>query len=860
MKWISRLLCSSLLVTLFLGAAGDIPAPETMLVGTSYGGQILVPSNQLLNPSGQRVTLAGRPVDLALRPQGDLLAVRILDAVRFYSTAGNFIRSVPLDSASLLGLAFSPDGTILASSQLGANRMDSIAVVDPAGAQGVTSIAVPQGSLPAGLVFDASGATIYVAMNRSNLVSQIDIASGRVIRAVPAGVAPLGVAITPAGDRLFVTNWGGQRPPLDQPQSISAGTGIWVDDRGVPSSGTVSVIDLTSFNVIAEIPVGLHPSAIQISPDGSVAAVANSNSDSVTLIDTQTLTVVETIPIPAFPQGYMGSSPTALAFSPTGQWLYVTCGGNNAVAVLFLSQAPNTTIASIPRRRPVPGPSVRRVNRGYTLSGFVPTDWYPVGITVSGSVTAGDNVYVVNSKGVGARSGPAPFSVSQALGSLTIFPGQTSSVVAGDAVSFTNDPFRNASTPSDSPANLGSLGINHVFLIIKENRTYDQVLGDLGRGNGSPNLVTYGKTITPNQHALATQFITLDNYYASGTVSNDGHQWMTQGTVTDYTERGQPNFPRGDTFDGSDPLAFASTGFVWNAAQKAGLAVRLFGEFTQPANTATRSWAQFLSDAAAPVRQLSEPSQSSFAALNPIVETDYPSFRLNVPDVFRARIFLEKFNNYLQQGNLPNLLLIQLPTDHTLGTSPGDPTPAAMMADNDLAVGRVVEAISQSSAWPQSAIFITEDDAQNGVDHVDGHRTLCFVVSPFARRGVVDSTGYNQTSVLRTIEELLGMVPMNKFDGSALPMRSIFVTQPNLQPYIALPNGVSLSALNPSLAGLKGKQRDAARQSRSMNFSEPDAAPEDLLNRILWHTARGWNTPYPSIHQAPGSSKDRDDD
>jgi hypothetical protein len=278
----------------------------------------------------------------------------------------------------------------------------------------------------------------------------------------------------------------------------------------------------------------------------------------------------------------------------------------------------------------------------------------------------------------------------------------------------------------------------------------------------------------------------------------------------------------------------------------------------QPAHAYTGTWSQYYSQVAAPQITLPLQSISFLPAFASLVEPNYPGWALNIPDVLRARLFTERLAQYQVNGNLPNLVIIYLPEDHTAGLSPGYPTPAAMVADNDLATGRVVEAITKSSYWSTSAIFITEDDAQDGVDHVDGHRTLCFVVSPYARRGDLDSTQYNHTSVLRSIEEILGLPPMNKFDAAALPMRSAFATMVNTAGFTAFPNTTPLDTLNPAAAALKGPARRATLASLGMDFSHPDAAPERKLNEILWHAARGWHTPYPGVNRLPGEAKDRD--
>jgi YVTN family beta-propeller protein len=803
-----------------------------------YGNAVMVPSNQLNTPAGQNVEFAQRPVDLALSPSGTSFAVLLPSSVRIYSAGGQFQRSIPLSAASLMGLAFSPDGGSLAVSQL--NQGGGILLVDPAGIAAARWIQAPPDSVPAGLAFDGSGATLYVALNRQNMVARIDTRSGAIVSLVDVGVAPLGLALTPGGDRLFVTNWGGPRPSPTERSAYSSGTLVAVDERGIASSGSVSVIDTATFQAIAEIPAGLHPSGIRIAPDKALAAVANANSDTVTLLDTRSLGVTGVIRIPAFPAGYFGSSPTAVAFSPTGQWLYVACGGINAVAVLERGRVPSWRE---PQRAPRP------VDPAYALRGFVPAGWYPVALAAAATPDGRELVYVANSKGAGSGG-----AISQFRGTVTIFPGPAALEAAPSgsaAVASGNDPFAAAPAPSGSPIRLRSLGIQHVFLIIKENRTYDQVLGDLPQGNGIAKYTLYGSNITPNQHALATQFVTLDNFYASGSVSADGHQWLTQAMATDYLERAHAGYPRGSAYRGDDPLVFAPTGFLWNNAQAKGLSVRVFGEFTVSRGVYPGDWSSYLQDAAASPMRYTLRSISPVAALNPYIEASYPAFTLDVPDTFRARVFLDRFADAVAQRNLPNLVLLQLPADHTQGLAPGAPAPSAMLADNDLAVGRIVDAIAKSPYWPASAVFITEDDAQDGVDHVDGHRTLCLVASPYARRGVVDSTQYNSTSVLRTIEELLGLPPMNKFDAAALPMRSVFTTTADFGGYEALPNQVPLDQMNPPLAALRGPARDAARSSAAMNFRDPDAAPAERLNRILWQLAKGWGTPYPKPRHGP---------
>jgi DNA-binding beta-propeller fold protein YncE len=831
----------SLLLLLLTGSAYLLssvvaPPPEQMQVGTLYENRVLVPTNQLVNPAGRRISFPGRPLDIAINPRGDLVAVFLSGSVRLYSPSGEFVRSIGV-GPSAGGIAFQPDGSRLWISEMPAAG-HRITAFNISGSL-VKSIPLPANSGPAGMAIDPAGKFAYVALNLTNLLARVDLASGAV-STTPVGIAPLCVALALDGSRIFVTNQGGFRPEPGQPTASSAGTSILVDERGIARSGSLSVVDTGRFKSIAEVRTGLLPGAVRISPDGLLAAVANANSDSVTLIRTDTLQPYPAAVIRAFPSGF-GSSPTALAFSATGDRLYVACPGNNSVAVLVRTQQANFS-GKRNRRAPY-----------YSFAGAFPTDWYPM------SIAAGpdDTLYVANLKGIGTRDATSRFSIGSWLGTINILSAPSIDQALTQAASDANQPFRNAIAPADSPADLHTLGIEHVFLIIKENRTYDQVLGDVGLGNSDPTLALYGRQITPNQHALAAQFTLLDNYFAAGTVSPDGHQWLAQSIVTSYLERAHGTYSRSYPYSGEDALAFAPSGFLWNNAQAHGLTARVYGEYTLAANSYSSNWADYIQDANGPM-QLITRGNSAIAALNPLVEHEYPAFALNVPDVYRARKFLDRFQQFEATHSLPNLVIIQLPTDHTVGITPNAPSPNAMLADNDLAAGRIVDAISNSSYWPKSAIFMTEDDAQDGVDHVDGHRTLCFVISPYTRRRAVDSTHYNHTSVIRTIEDLLGLPTMNKFDAAALPMRSVFVTTPDLTGFHAVPNIVPLTQVTAALNALPGDARRAAAASSAMNFSIPDAAPEDDLNRILWHAARGWHTPYPRVPHGPDCPPDKD--
>jgi YVTN family beta-propeller protein len=572
-----------------------------------------------------------------------------------------------------------------------------------------------------------------------------------------------------------------------------------------------------------------------LSSDGSRLFVANANSDTVSVIATPSGRVVETIgvrPDSALP---FGSAPNALALDESRGLLYVANGGNNALAVVEL-----------------------HADKPSHVTGFVPTAWYPGALSLDG-----DRLLIANVKGVGSRTrnpnspgwnsknhrGSAQrISLTSALRDL---PEHTRTVLdngylpqvlrALERSSMTDKP------PVPVPAKLGeSSVIEHVVYVIKENRTYDQVLGDLPQGNGDPDLCIYPREITPNHHALAEQFVLLDNWYCNGVNSADGHAWSTEGYVTDYLEKSFGGFTRSYTW-GNDALSYASSGFFWDNVLAHGLSFRNFGEmdYTEPVPKSAQ-FAEIYDDFIATTGKISFKHRIGIKRLATYSSPDYPGWNMRIPDVLRASIFIRDLEAFEKKGHFPNFTIIYLPQNHTSGTSPGAPTPAAHVADNDLALGRVVEAISNSSFWPKTAIFVVEDDPQDGFDHVDGHRSVCLVISPYTQHGRVVSNFYNQTSVLHTMARILGLPPLNQIDAAAPLMAACFRDTPNLAAYTAIPNDVPLNQLNPRKNALAGDALMWAEKSMEQNFELIDAGDEDTLNRILWHAAKGTDTPYPT--------------
>jgi len=446
-----------------------------------------------------------------------------------------------------------------------------------------------------------------------------------------------------------------------------------------------------------------------------------------------------------------------------------------------------------------------------------------------------------------------------AAGDLTAYTGAALANMRYPLLQAAALPPRAGQAPRPVPERAGEPSLfRHVVYIIKENRAYDQVLGDMKEGNGNAALCIFGQRVTPNQHQLAREFVLLDNTYCSGILSADGHQWTDAALVTDYAERSFAGFPRsyvdGMGIDEVDALAYSPAGFLWDNAIAHGKTLRDYGEFAIPRTRWNRSsrkdapkfldfYREFL-DRTGVVEIRSEPGIES---LRPYLATNTVGWNLNIPDVFRAAQFIGELKQFERGGEFPNLSIICLPNDHTSGTRPDCPTPDAQVADNDLALGRIVEAISRSRFWPETCIFVIEDDPQNGWDHVSGFRTTAYVVSPYTRRRATVSTQYNQTSLLRTMELMLGLPPMNQFDATATPMSDCFTNAPNLAPFTALPNIIPLDQMNPEPKKISDPLlRKNAYASARLPLAQPDQCPEDLLNRILWHAMKGSQAPYPA--------------
>ncbi|MEU7916474.1 alkaline phosphatase family protein [Microbispora bryophytorum] len=871
----ARLLAAATAALVVTG--GGIAYASTDLFGTQQVGQttdkgLVVSSDQYINPIGERLVIDnGKIMSSSVSPDGAHLAASVTDGGmalvivdlkdwKVQQVVGNNAAANLRITDNLVGQegpTYSPDG-----SQLWLGRADGFTrfTVNPDGslAAPVNVTIAAQGSKRALVgepVFSADGKTVYVAVNGQNRVIAMDAATGAIQQSWAVGNAPRDMVMV--GTKLYVSNEGGRPARPGETTINSYGTQVPADpNTGATTTGTVSVIDLANpSGAPASIDVGLHPTSLYVK--NGALFVTNTATNDVSVIDTAADTVVQTIATQPWPQASVGYEPDAVTLTDDGH-LLVTLGRANAVAV-YRYTSPQEPVSYV---------------------GLLPTDYFPAEIT-----TVGDQVLVSNTRGIDARrpttaAGHGTHDTTSSLQRFTL-PDDKEIAKATARVFEQNGwgkndvkiAHGNKQKAEPVPKRLGDPStINHVFLIVKENRTYDQVLGDIPQGNGDPSLAQYGENVTPNQHALARQFGLYDNTYDIGTNSAEGHNWLMQADNPEYTESSAGQYLRSyDTED--DALGHQRTGFIWSGAQAAGKTVRNFGEFhqflTKPSGA---TWQNLYCDtknmeATGANTAYTLNSSSPIPSLNDVSVHGFPKFDTSVPDIYRYEIWKRDFD-----ANGPaNLNMFWLSSDHTGGPVNG----AAQVADNDLAVGRIVDKISHSKYWKDSAIFVVEDDSQAGTDHVDGHRAPIQIISPWAKHGTVDSRYYTQITMIRTIEQILGIQPMNQKDSAATPMAAAFAGKPDYTPFTALPNrtsltlGLSGSTLpscgadtpapqNPAaaaapLAKVPADKQDIAKKwgawKSHQAFNGPgaraDSGNPEQMNRFSWYEAHDYKKPYP---------------
>jgi YVTN family beta-propeller protein len=775
--------------------------------GLTSAGTVLLPNGWSLKPAGRQSGLGDFPVQVAVHPVEPVLAILHAgygehEVVTVNARSGRIIGRVALPE-TFAGLVWSADGKQL---YVGAGFDDRIYRFDHSGGllSNKTVIAYPERQegrqVPGGLALSADGKTLWAANVHGHSLCRIETSAGTVRDALllDADSYPFGLAWDEGRKRLYVSLW---------------------------NRGSVAVIDSEEPRVIATIATQEHPNELLLARGGKVLYVANANRNTVTVIDTTAGKAVETIGTAIDPGAPAGCTPSSLALSPDESILLVANSNTNHIAVV----------------------NVKELGASTPL-GFIPTGWYPTSVRVSRD---GKAIYVTNAKGQSSRAnrdGPNPLAPAgesrtrQYIGtlfqgtlSLIPFPSPERMSLYSRTV-YECSPLRRGQPAAvrgertgaehPIPARVGDRSpIKYVVYIIKENRTYDQVLGDMPEGNGDSSLCLFPEAVTPNHHALARQFVLLDNFYVDGEVSADGHEWSMGAYATDFVERTWPLSYRGNKrvpypSEGAFALARPAAGYIWDRAAEKGVSYRSYGEFIKNGKTPD------------------EPGTTSVKALEGHFDPFFRTFDMEYPDMKRADRFLHELAGFEKTGEMPRLVILRLPNDHTSGTKPGAPTVLAAVGDNDLALGQVVERLSKSRFWKEMAIFVVEDDAQNGSDHVDAHRTVALAISPYSKRHVVDSTMYSTSSMLRTLELILGLEPMSQFDASARPMFAAFTPNADFSPYVHRPARIDLNAKNPPRAPL-------AEISSRLNLEIEDRADDLLFNEIIWRAVRGAESPMP---------------
>lgn len=723
----------------------------------------------------------------------------------------------PLENA-WLGLAWSADAKRLYSSGAAANTVEELPFENGSLKKGSSiSISEPdkkKETFIGGMAVAPDGTTLYAVNVLGQTLSAVDLSRRAVTKTVALAAEPYTCVAAEDGKTLLVSLWGGAK---------------------------VLVFDAKTLEKTGEISVGEHPNAMVLSRDGSRLFVACANTNSVWVVDLASRSATEQIGIALYPKAPPGSTPNALGLSPDGFTLLVANADNNTVAVADVRKAGASRVA-----------------------GFLPTGWYPTAAAFSRD---GRRIFILSGKGLASSPnlrGPQPAIAAAdgqhigALlqGTLSVLPAPDEAALAAHTRRvYALTSYRDATrlSPAGAPARSsipsrvgGKSPIHHVFYIIRENRTYDQIFGDIAEGNGDAALCLFGEEVTPNAHALAREFVLLDNFYVDAEVSYDGHAYSTGAYATDAVEKIWPmNYgSRGGRYlsEGGGPmrnpygnLDAPAQGYIWDACRRAGVSVRSYGEFVHAVRKKPSSEEPA---EARPDEPVKGPFVASVPGLDGAIDPDYPPFDLMTPDGRRVDAWLEEFRQFEKNGKLPSLSILRLGGDHTSYTRAGYPTPRAMIAENDLALGRIVEAIAASPYWKDSAIFVLEDDAQNGPDHVDAHRSVALVVSPYARRRAVDSTLYTTCGMLRTMELILGVPPMSQCDAAAAPMYGAFREQPDLALFRHREARVPIDEMNDPAA-------PAAKAAALMNLEEADRVPDLEGNEILWKAVRGEECPMP---------------
>jgi DNA-binding beta-propeller fold protein YncE len=768
-------------------AARDVPGPAGK-------GRVRLPNGWFLSPAGRQVGVGDFPLGLAVSPDGRIAAAthsgshaKGLDLVDL--DAGRIVQNVPLEE-TWLGVAFMDGGRTLAVSEGTKNRILLFPLRDgragqpdtlPVGPRWTAGGQYPQGQRieygpgaiwTTGLSVDEAGQRLYVVGRLDSALHVVDLRERRVLRRVPLGAVPYTCLVSRDGRRVYVSLW---------------------------SASGVAVVDAGSFSITSVIATGQHPTDLAEDSTGTRVFVAEANENTVSVLDLAAGRASEKLRTSRDAKDPPGDTPNSLALDLAAGRLYVANAGANHVAVFDVSRPGRTRVL-----------------------GFLPVGWYPTAVRMR---PGHPEFIVANGKGVGSKpSASTPADTGAWCRYLSYSPaarGSLSLVKTPDEEELERFTRQVAANTPATRKSKKKPPITHVFYIFKENRSYDQVFGDIPEGNGDSTLCLFGEQVTPNHHAIAREFVLLDNTYADSDGSADGHNWGMGAFSSDYVTKSVSSNPIYD-YEGGNPLAYPKPGYIWDLCKREGVTFRSYGEF--------------VFNGASPTDTM----RAGIEGLEGHVAPRYRGYDTRYSDLDRYKAWLEEFDRYDREGGLPQLSIIRLPNDHTEGTCEGRPTPRAMVAENDLALGLMVERISHSRYWKSALILVIEDDAANGQDHVDEHRTVALAAGPYVKRRAVDSSLYTGCSMLRCIEDIFGMPPMSQFDARANGLDGIFRSKPDLTPYRHRPARIDLAETN--LAGAYGQ-----KESEAMDFSIADVVPYDVLNRILWHSVRGSAPPPPIV-------------
>jgi YVTN family beta-propeller protein len=782
--------------------------------------RVQLPNGWSLTPAGTSIPLGDLPLNMAVSPSKKLIAVtnngQSVQSIQLIDAVNGKVLDAVVIRKSWYGLKFSADGKSLYVSAGNDNQVLQYAVKNNKLALEDSIILGkrwPEKISPAGIEIDDGKNILYVITKENNQLYLINLNTKTITDSLPLIGEGYACKLSPDKSKLYISCWG---------------------------CDLVKVFDTRQKYFDASIPVGDNPNELLLTNNGKYLYVANGNDNSVSVVDTKAGKVIETLNAALYPGSPQGSTTNGLALSSDEKSLYIANADNNCLAVFDVSK---------------PGFSKSK--------GFIPTGWYPTNVKVIGK-----KIYVTNGKGFSSQSnpyGPNPMRKREEViyqggdktkpidvqyigglfkGTMSIInePTATQLGIYSQAV-YHNTPYKKENMLMSKggrnnpiPMKVGDASpINHVFYIIKENRTYDQVLGDVKEGNGDESLVLFGEKITPNQHKLVKEFVLLDNFYCDGEVSADGHEWSMGAYATDYLEKTWPTSygGRGGNYDGEGMRTVANNKmYIWDQCKKKNISYRTYGEFT-------------------------DGKKASIAILDNHFSPTYTGWDMATMDTTRFFQWKKEFDSLLAINAVPQFNTMRFGNDHTEGLRKGKPTPYAHVADNDLAVGMFIEYLSHSSIWKESAVFIIEDDAQNGSDHVDAHRTTAYVAGGFVKRGFVDHTAYSTSSMLRTMELILGLQPMSQYDAAAEPMWRCFDSIAHLTPFTSLPANVDLTEKNVAV-------NEWQRRSEEFDFAKEDAIPDMEFNVVLWYGLKGDMIPMPAPRRAAflktREVKEKDDD